>query len=138
MTKAKTPKKSLPKAAGEIPLVTSNRRREWRLDLPLPTLIEGKLPRGEKFREQTVLGNISSGGAYFTLESGVVVGSKLNIIIDLPAKLTEGRRMKLLLGGVTVRLEEIDKKANTQGVAVRFHKDFRFVAEPSAKKPKKA
>jgi len=137
MTKAKSPKKAVSKAAQEIPLVPSNRRREWRLDLPLPTWIEGKLPHGDKFREQTVLRNISSGGAYFTLESGVVVGSKLNIIIDLPSKLTEGRPIKLQLGGVTVRLEKLDDKADTKGIAVRFHKDFRFLAEPKAKKSKK-
>jgi len=137
MKKAKTPKKALPQSSAEEP-AAANRRREWRLDLPLPTVIEGKLPHGEKFQEQTQLENISSGGAYFTLESGVVVGSKLNIIIDLPDRLTEGRPVKLQLGGVTVRLEEIGRKGKKQGVAVRFHKDFKFVTEPKAKKTKKA
>ena len=136
MKKAKTPKKALPRSSPEAS-TAANRRREWRFELPLPTLIEGKLPRGEKFKEQTLLENISSGGAYFTLDSGLVVGSKLNIIIDLPEKLAEERPVKIQLGGVTVRLEEIGKTGKKQGVAVRFHKNYKFVAEPRAKKAKK-
>lgn len=111
-----------------------NRRKEWRFDLPLTTLIEGKLPRGKKFMEKTTLYNISSGGAYFCLDSGVVVGSKLNLIIDLPKELTEGQNVKLMLGGFTVRLVEPDIKGKKQGVAVRFSKEFKFVKEKKEKK----
>lgn len=107
----------------------ANRRKEWRFDLPLKTLIEGKLPHGQKFKESTTLENISSGGAYFTLDSGVIVGSKLNLILALPKELTEGKEIRLNLGGITVRLEEPDKKGKRQGVAVRFSKDFRFLGD---------
>ena len=116
------------------PPAAINRRREWRFDLPLTTFIEGKLPRGKKFKEKTTLRNISSGGAYFCLDSGVVVGSKLNLIIDLPKELTEGKKVKLLLGGFTVRLSEPDTRAKKQGVAVRFRKEFKFVSEKKEKK----
>jgi len=102
--------------------------------LPLLTIIEGKLPRGKRFKEATTLHNISSGGAYFCLDSGVVVGSKLNLIIDLPKELTEGKPIKLQLGGITVRLAEPDKKDKKQGVAVRFSKEFRFLQEEGKKK----
>jgi c-di-GMP-binding flagellar brake protein YcgR len=110
-----------------IPSLQANRRREWRLDLPLSAMIEGRLPHGEKFAEATTLENISSTGAYFCLDSGVVVGSKLNLMIDLPKNLTGGKKVKLNLGGITVRLEEPDKKGKRQGVAIRFSKDFKFV-----------
>jgi hypothetical protein len=39
----------------------------------------------------------------------------------------------LNLGGITVRLEEPDKKGKRQGVAIRFSKDFRFVADAKKK-----
>ncbi len=110
-----------------IPTLQTNRRREWRLDLPLSAMIEGRLPQGEKFTETTTLQNISSTGAYFCLDSGVVVGSRLNLMIDLPKNLTGGKKIKLNLGGITVRLEEPDKKGKRQGVAIRFSKDFKFV-----------
>jgi c-di-GMP-binding flagellar brake protein YcgR len=132
MKKAQRPKKE-----EAIPSLQANRRREWRLDLPLSTIIEGRLPHGTKFSETTTLENISATGAYFCLDSGVVVGSRLNLMIELPKNLTGGQEIKLSLGGITVRLEEPDKKGTRQGVAIRFSKDFKFV-EAAKKKKKKA
>lgn len=128
MRKARKPKKE-----ASFPLIQANRRREWRLELPLATMIEGRLPDGKKFEEPTTIENISATGAYFCLDSGVVVGSKLNLMIDLPRQLTGGKDIKLRLGGITVRLEEPDKKGKKQGVAIRFNKDFKFI-EASKKK----
>jgi c-di-GMP-binding flagellar brake protein YcgR len=137
MKKAKTKKTISKKAAKkQFPAagIEVNRRKEWRFELPLSTQIEGKLPHGLKFREETVLGNISSGGAYFCLDSGVIVGSKLNLVIVLPREVTEGQNVKLQLGGITVRLEEPNLKSKKQGVAVRFEKEFKFVSGKERKK----
>ena len=106
-----------------------DRRREWRFDLPLLAKIEGKLPKGEKFKEETTIQNISSKGVYFCLDSGVVIGSKLNLVIDLPTRLGEGKKLKLCIGGLTVRLEQPDKAQKKQGVALRFHKSFRIIPQ---------
>jgi c-di-GMP-binding flagellar brake protein YcgR len=130
MKKTPTPKKTAKKVPSELKI---NRRREWRLDLPLAAKIEGKLPEGRTFKEETRLENISSTGAYFCLDSGVVVGSKLNLVLELPKELTEGRTMRMRLGGITVRLEKPDKKTKKQGVAVRFSRDFRVIPEKKKK-----
>lgn len=111
-----------------------NRRKEWRLELPLLAKIEGKLPDGKKFQEDTTIENISAKGVYFCLDSGVIIGSKLNLMIDLPSELTRGEKLKLCLGGLTVRLEEGDKKGKRQGVALRFQKKFEIIP---TEKPKK-
>ncbi|OGD27587.1 MAG: hypothetical protein A2028_01915 [Candidatus Aminicenantes bacterium RBG_19FT_COMBO_59_29] len=126
-------KAAKPKKEEAIPSIQANRRREWRLELPLTTMIEGRLPHGEKFTEATTLQNISATGAYFCLDSGVIVGSRLNLMISLPENLTGGRKVKLNLGGITVRLEQPDQKGKRQGVAIRFSKDFKFVEEPKKK-----
>ena len=139
MTKTTAPKKKAAskKKAKALPEdLEINRRREWRFDFPLETLIEGNLADGAKFKEETSLENISSGGAYFTLDSGVVVGSKLNLYIELPEKLADGKRLRLRVGGITVRLEKPDKKTKRQGVAVRFSDDM-FKVVPVRKEPKK-
>ncbi len=122
MTKTAAPKKKRTKPVPED--LEINRRREWRFEFPLGTWIEGSLADGAKFKEETHLENISSGGAYFTLDSGVVVGSKLNLFIDLPEKLADGRKLKMRIGGITVRLEKPDKLSKRQGVAVRFSDDM--------------
>jgi c-di-GMP-binding flagellar brake protein YcgR len=123
------------KTTDVMPSIQNNRRREWRLDLPLPAEIEGQRPKGKKFKESTTIKNISAGGAYFSLDSGLAVGSKLNLVISLPKKLTEGKVVKLNVGGITVRLEPPDVKGKRQGVAIRFDKDFRFIESSGKKKP---
>ena len=136
MTKKTAPRKKAKPVPEDLEV---NRRREWRFDFPLDTLIEGSLADGAKFKEATHLENISSGGAYFTLDSGVVVGSKLNLYIELPEKLADGKKMRMRIGGITVRLERPDKKTKRQGVAVRFSDDmFKVVPvkKTSAKKKK--
>ncbi len=127
-TKAKIKKKKATARKQVKTAVDVNRRREWRFELPLPAEIEGHLPQGKQFREKTVLENISSTGAYFTLDSSLVVGSKVNLAIELPPELTEGQKIKLCLDGITVRLEKKGQKGRKQGVAVRF-KDYRFQVE---------
>lgn len=107
-----------------------NRRREWRFELPLRAVVEGRLPQGKKFREEATLQNISSTGAYFCLDSGLIVGSKLHLVIEIPPQATDGEKVKLRIGGLTIRLEKPDKKKKKQGVAVRFDKDFEFVTKP--------
>lgn len=142
MTKKADPKKKAAPKTKASPLpddLEINRRREWRFDFPLDTLIEGSLADGAKFKEETHLENISSGGAYFSLDSGVVVGSKLNLFIELPEKLAAGKKMRMRIGGITVRLEKPDRKTKRQGVAVRFSDDmFKVVPikKPAAKKKK--
>ncbi len=139
MTKKAAPKKKAvtKRKAKTLPEdLEINRRREWRFDFPLETLIEGSLADGAKFKEATHLENISSGGAYFTLDSGVVVGSKLNLYIELPEKLADGKRLRMRVGGITVRLEKPDKKTKRQGVAVRFSDDM-FKVVPARKETKK-
>jgi c-di-GMP-binding flagellar brake protein YcgR len=127
-TKAVPKKKKAPRKAARIITVPVdiNRRREWRFDLPLKTRVEGTLPQGKKFKEDSKIENISSGGAFFCLDSGVVIGSKLHLVIDVPSKITRGKKVQLRVGGITVRLEKPDRKGKKQGVAVRFDKDFEF------------
>ena len=132
-TSKKTSAKKTPKKEENLTNMKINRRREWRFDLPLSVKIEGKLPRGGKFKESTLIENISSKGVYFCLDSGVVIGSKLNLVIDMPRELKGSKNLKLCLGGLTVRLEEHDKKHKRQGVALRFENKFKIMPEKKNK-----
>jgi len=127
-SKSKTKKKETKKSKLPQDLAV-DRREEWRFELPLSAIVEGKIQKGKPFKEETTLENISSGGAYFCLDSGVTVGSKLNLVIDIPNEISEGKKVRLQLGGLTVRLEKTDKKEKKQGVAIRFNKKFEFISE---------
>ena len=103
-----------------------NRRREKRFDLPLLAVVEGLLPDGTPFSEKTTLDNISSTGAFFYLNSAIVIGSKIKLLIDVPRKLTENKPSKLVLGGVVTRLAKPDSASRKQGVALRFMRTVRY------------
>jgi c-di-GMP-binding flagellar brake protein YcgR len=133
--KKTTPKKTSKKAKNAASIEV-NRRREWRFDLPLPVRIEGKLPQGRQFKESTKIENISSKGVYFSLDSGVIIGSKLSLVIDMPKELGGDKKLKLCLGGLTVRLEELDEKTKKQGVALRFHKKYKIMPKDVEKNKK--
>ncbi|GAG83288.1 unnamed protein product [marine sediment metagenome] len=114
--------------------ILKSRRKEWRFHLSLPALIKGNLPKGKKFEEKTILKNISSGGAYFSLDSGVTIGSKLNLVIDIPNNLTEGKKITLQLGGLTVRLKKPTSTDKKQEIALCFNEDFQFITKTEEKK----
>ena len=115
------------KIEGSLAEVIPNRRTEWRFALPLPALVEGKVPGGNVFQEETVLKDISSTGAYFGLDQGITVGTHLQIIIDLPERLTEGKKVRLRLEGTAVRLQKLTGEGQKkQGIALKFDEEFLF------------
>jgi hypothetical protein len=114
--------------------ILKSRRKEWRFQLSLPALVKGKLPKGKKFEEKIILKNLSSGGAYFSLDSGVTIGSELNLVIDIPNNLTEGKKVQLQLGGLTVRLKKSTSKDKKQEIALCFNEDFQFLTKTEEKK----
>lgn len=128
MTK-KPPVSGKPKRAA-APAYKIPRRKEWRFDLPLTAAVAGSSPQGKKFREEARIRDISSTGAYFYLEADAIIGSRLNMIIALPKKATEGNNVRLKIVGVVVRVEKSSKSSRKQGVAVRFTKDYSFIGAP--------
>jgi c-di-GMP-binding flagellar brake protein YcgR len=122
-------KKSVQKKVKHPSDIAIDRRREWRFDLPLPVIVEGKVSGEKKYQEKTSLENISSTGAYFCLDADVTVGSKLNLVIEVPSELSPDKKVKLQLGGLAVRLEKPDKKGKKQGVALRFSKKYKFITK---------
>ena len=114
--------------------ILKSRRKEWRFFISLPALVKGKSPKGKEFEEKTILKNISSGGAYFSLDSGVTIGSELNLVIDIPNNLSEGKKIKLQLGGLTVRLKKSTAKDKNQEIALCFNEDFQFITKTEEKK----
>jgi len=115
-------------------LANSNRRKEFRLEIPLSAKVEGKTATGQPFSEKTTIVNISSLGAYFSLDAIVTIGSRLLIKMELPSQLTQGKKLKLKLRGQVVRLEQSTFNTKHQGVALNFDEEFksediRFIAE---------
>ncbi len=122
--------KTSPQAASSLAPAGIARRKEGRFELPLTADVQGSLPRGTKFLETAKIRNISSTGAYLYLQAAVIVGTKLTLAISLPPEATEGKYLRLKINGAVVRMEKARKTSRKLGVAVRFTKEYRFVAAP--------
>jgi Tfp pilus assembly protein PilZ len=122
--------KSSIQAASSLAPVGIARRKEGRFELPLTADVQGSLPRGTTFLETAKIRNISSTGAYLYLQAAVIVGTKLTLAISLPPEATEGKSLRLKINGTVVRMEKARKTSRKLGVAVRFTKEYRFVAAP--------
>jgi len=132
MSKKPTSKQKIFKSGDTTILLSkipSDRRSEWRLKLPLAVEVEGKLPKGKKFSEQTTIENISSSGAYFSLDAAITVGSKLSLIIEIPPELTDGKKIKLRLGGSAIRLKKSTASQKKQDVALNFDEKYSFIED---------
>ncbi|MBN1940399.1 MAG: PilZ domain-containing protein [Candidatus Aminicenantes bacterium] len=123
--------KSSAKAAASLVSAQIARRREGRFEMPLSADVRGSLPRGSTFQETAKIRNISSTGAYLYLQAAVIVGTKLTLAISLPARATGGKPLRLKIAGSVVRMEKARKTSRKLGVAVRFAREYRFVAAPT-------
>jgi hypothetical protein len=108
-------------------------KRERAFELSLPALVTGLDALENKFREKTHLFSISSEEATVWLKSKVMVGSKLDISLDIPKTLILESHLKLRLSG-TVILAQADsaRVGKKQLVSVRLDKKFRLLPIPSS------
>lgn len=130
----KTQKETTANNNNDLAISNRNRRKEFRLELPLPAKVGGKAADGKPFSEKTTIINISSLGAYFSLDAVVTIGTSILVQIELPSQLTEGKKLKLKLRGQVVRIEQSPFTEKLQGVALNFDEEFtsediRFIAE---------
>lgn len=79
-------KQSFQSSEGLLALLSADgdrdRRREGRLNIHLPVVVEGAAETGGFFREQTVLQNLSSRGACFFLRQKMEPGIRLLLVFD--------------------------------------------------------
>lgn len=95
-----------------------NRRKKPRLSLPLPVTVRGTDVRGKAFVVDTVLENISAGGAYIRISSQMELGTTLRVLVRFSTSLDTGQGARVAAHGDVIRIEE--NKYGTYGVAIRF------------------
>ena len=102
-------------------------KRERSFKLSLPTLVSGVDANGEQFRERTSIFSISSQNALFLLKSRVLIGSPLNLSLDIPKTLILEKRLNLQISGrvIIVRHENEGKKG--QCVALQLNRSFKIL-----------
>ena len=97
--------------------------------LSLPMSVEGSDPYGAFFLEQTTLAFMSHQGALFPLCNPVSLGSRLKLAIALPAKLGEGRKLKLVVKGTIVDIDPAGGDGDPPQVAIRLESRYFIQAD---------
>ncbi len=104
--------------------IYANPAKEHGFTFPLPTLVEGLDVAGTAFQEETTLSYISHQRSTFPLRSGVTLGTRLKLVIDLPKKLAEDRNLKLALKGKVVSIELGSRQTAKRSITVKFESKY--------------
>ncbi len=98
--------------------MADERRRARRFDLTLPVTL---LAVEEKADKQTVrTKDISSTGMFIEFDEDVQIGSKIELIVDLPQEITQAGTVRLSCTGRVVRIDRA--KPARPGVAVSIER----------------
>ncbi|MCJ7611739.1 MAG: PilZ domain-containing protein [Candidatus Aminicenantes bacterium] len=102
--------------------------KEHGFTFPLPTTVEGIDAGGASFQEETTLSYISHQRSTFALKSGVTLGTRLKLLIDLPQKLAEDKNLKLALKGKVVSIEMGSRQTAKKTITIKF--DSKYIIAP--------
>ena len=103
-------------------------KRERAFELSLPALVTGLDIMENRFREKTLLSSISAEEATLWLRSQVMIGTKLDVALDIPKTLILENSLKLQLSG-TVRLTQKDstRTGKKRLVSLQLNKKFKLL-----------
>lgn len=104
--------------------ITPDRRIKPRVVCDYPVIIEGQDWKGNKFKENAKLANLSASGLYMRTNRYIDNGTKLSVTVLLTSAFTEKDTPKIATNGIVVRTEpQIDGSC---GIAVKFN-SYRFL-----------
>lgn len=105
-------------------------KRERSFRLSLPTLVRGIDAIGNTFQEQTELVSISSQQAIFTLNSGVTIGSRLQLFLEVPKTLILENHLRMLISGKVSFVKAEQNKGKKQMVVLELDKNYKINSPP--------
>lgn len=101
-------------------------KRERSFELSLPALVNGIDAVGKEFQEFTELISLSSQEAVFKLNSKVIIGSKLNMSLDIPKTLFLENQLKLEMSGNVRFVKAEQNNTKKQLVILRLNKNYKI------------
>lgn len=101
-------------------------KRERAFKLSLPALVSGIDAYGNPFQEKTEISSISSQEATFLLNSGVTIGSKLNISLDVPRTLILEKQLCLSLSGRVKYVKAETNNEKKQLISIELDRNFKI------------
>lgn len=114
------------KITEEARLKTESGEKEFYMSLPLT--VSGLDKKDQEFTEKSVLLSISSREASFILSTPVKVESTLRLVMDLPPKLSQGKKLQLVLKGTVKDVQPLAGNHGSRKVHLRLDSRY-FIGE---------
>ena len=112
---------------------TGVEKRERSFELSLPTLVSGLDAYGDEYREHTEVTCLSSETAVFRLNSGVTIGSRVNLSLEVPKTYFLENNLKLELSGRVTFVKEDNNGDKKQLISLQLDKNYKLHSTPREK-----
>ena len=106
--------------------VTRDVKRERTFELSLPALVKGIDALKNEFQERAQLSSISSQEAALRLNSKVMIGSRLNLALNIPKTLILEKSLKLHLSGTVIIVQPDTNGRKKQLISLRLDNNYRI------------
>jgi hypothetical protein len=95
-------------------------------DLFLPAVVSGIDAQGIEFKEKTELSSMSSLKAHFGLKTKVTIGTKLNVVLNIPKTFILENQLKLRISGdvITARADSDPKSKHL--ISINLDKTYKI------------
>jgi len=101
-------------------------KRERSFELSLPALVSGNDVKGKKFEENTKVLSISAQNALFWLRSKVLIGTPLNVNLQIPKTIILENRLNLIVSGTVKLVQANSNKKNNQLISIQLDRTFKI------------
>ncbi len=101
-------------------------KAERSFELSIPTLVSGIDATANDFKEYTELASISSQEAVFWLDSGVTIGSRLKLSLDVPKTILLDSNLKLEITGRVTFVKADQNSEKKQLISLRLEKKYKI------------
>ncbi len=95
-------------SSNQVPFHPPQSADEKNFDFFLPAVVSGIDAGGIEFKEKTEISSMSSLEAHFGLRTKVTIGTKLNVVLNIPKTFILENQLKLRISGdvITARADE--------------------------------
>ncbi len=95
-------------------------------DFFLPAIVSGFDAEGVEFNEKTELSSMSSLKAHFGLKTKVTIGTKLNVILNIPKTFILENQLKLRISGDVVFAKVDEDLENKPLISINLDKTYKI------------
>ena len=109
-----------------LPTVPETAEKDF--ELFLPAVVSGINAEGKEFSEKTELTCISAVKAQFGLKSKVTIGTKLNVVLNIPKTLILENYLKLRVSGDVVYAKSENEESLKHQISIRLDRMYKIQA----------